>query len=312
MHPESIPQAEELRMDADTLRLILIVTGALLLLGLYLWERWRARVKEEERREDERPGVESEPRLGAWDEADPNEIGASGPHPGGGRSYPGSYPGAQAAVTGTEQAFAASSSAPAAKSGHKPGTKPVPDNSAPGLGRGSAPGWARKGAALPGSDSDAAAPMDRSAPADAGAPLIVSLHITAKAGVFRGEDIVHAASKCRIEPGEMDIFHCYRDPAARSSPLFSVANMVKPGTFPFGAMAKFDSPGLTLFSTIEGVAEDPARLEEMFLTAHCLAGELDADIRDGSRGPLTPEAEERLRDRVLELVTLRLSKRARK
>lgn len=137
--------------------------------------------------------------------------------------------------------------------------------------------------------------------------MILLFHLTPIEGTFDGESIVHAASECGIEPGEMEIFHRYRDPGSPSSALFSIANMVKPGTFPFGAMAEFDSPGLTMFSQAEGASDDLARLEEMFATAHCLADHLDAKVLDETRSVLTPEVEQRLRDRVLELVAWRLS-----
>jgi len=286
-------------MDADTLRLILIVTGGLLLLGLYLWEQWRARLKEEARREDERPHAPgSEPRVGPWDEGTPNKAGGKLGRPGTGIGA--GTGGAQ----GAAQTAAVSPAAPPGKPVSKPGKPPVQDTTGRVSG-GSAPS-----PDAPRVGGEPAGTKDR--PSDPGAPLILSLHIVAETGVFRGEDIVRAASRCGIEPGEMDIFHRYRDPASPRNPLFSVANMLNPGTFPFGAMAEFESPGLTLFSQMEGVADDPPRLEEMFMAAHCLAKELGAEIRDGARGPLTPDAEQRLRDRVLELVTYRLSRRGRR
>jgi cell division protein ZipA len=138
--------------------------------------------------------------------------------------------------------------------------------------------------------------------------MILLFHITpSEEGSFDGSAVVHAASQCGIEPGEMDIFHRYPDPNFPKNPLFSMANMVKPGTFPFGAMAEFVSPGLTLFSQAEGASGDPDRLEEMLASAHCLADRLNAEIRDETRSLLTPQVEERLRDRVLELVAWRLS-----
>ena len=69
-------------MDADTLRLILIVVGALLLILLYLWERRRARRNEEEPYEaEELDEDQAEPHFGRWDDAenarDPGTAGGS-------------------------------------------------------------------------------------------------------------------------------------------------------------------------------------------------------------------------------------------
>ena len=240
-------------MDADTLRLILIVAGGFLLIGLYFWERKRARSDDDESLDEESYDEDKrEPQLGAWPD------GEQGGGPDG--------------MRGAGEAQTASAS-------EQPELELEPP-----------PG-----------------PLDGAVSEGPKSPLILSLHLTPLGGDFDGESIVHAASRCGVEPGEMDIFHRYADPKIPMNPLFSMANMVKPGTFPFGAMAEFESPGLTLFSQAEGAADDPERLETMFATARCLAFELNAEIRDGARELLTPEVEARLRDKVLELVAWRLS-----
>nr|MBP8197336.1 cell division protein ZipA [Chromatiaceae bacterium] len=88
---------------------------------------------------------------------------------------------------------------------------------------------------------------------------------------------------------------------------FSMVNMVKPGTFPFGAMAEFETPGLTLFAQLDGQAGDPGRLEELLGTAHSLANDLGGELRDDRRQPLTAEGEERLRQRVMAFITHRMA-----
>lgn len=240
-------------MDADTLRLILIVAGGLLLVGLYIWERRRARPEEDapfddgDAEEDKR-----EPQIGIW------HGDESGGAPAGG------------AVSGQLDPTRVL---------EQPELNLEPPETAP----------------------------ENDEPQRPTSPLILMFHITPEDAAFAGEAVVHAASECGFEPGEMEIFHRYRDPGSPSAPLFSLANMVKPGTFPFGAMAEFESPGLTLFSQAEGASDDLARLEDMLAAAHCLAGRLNAEILDDTRTLLTPQIEDRLRDRVLELVTWRLS-----
>lgn len=239
-------------MDADILRLILIVAGGLFLVGLYVWERRRARPDlDEPFDDDDLERDKREPRFGSWSGEDPM-----------GESAPGTDASGQTGSPAQPQLYL------------------EPPETAP---------------------EDVASGGPKS-------PLILMFHITPGEGVFEGEAIVHAAGECGLEPGEMEIFHRYRDPGSPTAPEeFSMANMVKPGTFPFGAMAEFDSPGLTLFSQAEGASGDLARLEEMLSTAHCLADRLGAEVRDETRTPLTPQLENRLRDRVLELVTWRMS-----
>ena len=138
-------------------------------------------------------------------------------------------------------------------------------------------------------------------------PMVLLFHLTPVKDTFDGEIIVHAASECGIEPGEMEIFHRYRDPGTPSGALFSIANMVKPGTFPFGAMAEFQSPGLTLFAQFDGTPDDPERMDELLETAHGLSEDLGGEVRDGNREPLTPESEGELRERVTAFVAARLA-----
>lgn len=226
-------------MDADTLRLILIVAGGLFLAGLYLWERRRAdrghgrRRRAAESAPRARPELRREPQLGPWD----------GPEDEAPRGFSAAEP-----------------------------LEPEP------------PG-----------------PAVSPEPAPPPGPIILQLHVAAAEGRFDGAAIVRAAGLCGLEPGEMDIFHRY-DPERTQDPLFSMANMLKPGTFPFGAMAGFDTPGLTLFSQAEGDPGDSERLDTMLATAYALAAELDGQVLDDRRQPLTEDAEARLRERVAALV----------
>jgi len=241
-------------MDADTLRLLLIVAGGLVLGGLYLWERQRDRSDEDEFYEEE--GLDDdkhEPRLDTWADETGDKV----------------------------EGMAAGDDAREWSESPLPPDQPELELQPP-------------------------AASDSREPERPETPLLLSFHITPKEGTLDGEAIVRAASRCGVEPGGMEIFHRYADAESTEQPLFSMANMVKPGTFPFGAMAEFESPGLTLFSQVEGASDDPSRLEAMLTTAHCLAAALEAEIRDETREPLTPESEERLRTRVHELMAWRL------
>jgi len=138
-------------------------------------------------------------------------------------------------------------------------------------------------------------------------PLLLVLHVAAIGPKFDGAAIVHATRVAGLEPGERDIFHCRLGDEHHIETLFSMANMVKPGTFPFGAMAEFETPGLTLFAQFDGQPGDPGRMEELLGTAHQLARDLGGELRDDRRQPLTPEGEELLRQRVMAFVTRRMA-----
>ena len=62
-------------MDATTLRLILVVIGAVFLIGLYLWERQRAEGNRGARRVRRPPSRrKQEPKLGPFDDGEPAAL----------------------------------------------------------------------------------------------------------------------------------------------------------------------------------------------------------------------------------------------
>jgi cell division protein ZipA len=237
-------------MDANTLRLILIVVGVMLILALYLWERRRAGSDDQDDDLQESVHWEDrrEPDLEAWEKT-------------------------------------ASFAQPAGSPFDSIGFAARREAAAPNVWEDDAP---KKPAPPPEPEPN----LDE--------PLIVQLSVNAGGGDdFDGAALVRAASACGLEPGEMDVFHCYLGDEKAQRTLFHVANLVKPGTFPFGAMEGFSTPGLVLFATLDGSPGDLEVVDEMVATARCLAEELDGEIRDETRNPFTAEKEESLRSRVL-------------
>ena len=238
-------------MDANTIRLILIVVGALLVLALFIWERSRHAGDEEDDdyEESDAPyGLSAgkrEPRLGR--DADEER--------------------------GDDRDRVRRSRSPDAGSRR---LDPEPDP-----------------------ESDADAEVDSDVPVGT-EPLLIQLSVSARREPFAGSDLMDAADVCGLRPGRMDIFHCLDEFEHDTRIYFSMANMVKPGTFPFEAMEDFSTPGLMLFAQLDGRPEDITILEEMIATARKLASELDGEVLDETRRPLTVRKEEDLRQAVLD------------
>jgi cell division protein ZipA len=265
-------------MDADTLRLILIVVGAALVLALYLWERSRA----EEQDDALLPlaeGERREPSVGYFDTLS-EDSGEDEPQPN------------PAELKGKREAAAAASFQAASM----------------------------RGAAMP----EAAVHLvaEASQEPDADAPggsntLILQLGIRARGEEMRGPDILDAAARCGLRPGELGAFHHKilvsgnADSAGESEgedegegdetrTLFSMVSMVKPGEFPFEAMEQFQTKGLLLFAVLDRGPDNLQVLDDMIAVARRLADEFDAEVLDERRQPLTPIMVEVLRARVLE------------
>ncbi|MCG6940183.1 MAG: cell division protein ZipA C-terminal FtsZ-binding domain-containing protein [Thiohalocapsa sp.] len=146
---------------------------------------------------------------------------------------------------------------------------------------------------------------ERAAAGAAGAAsdeLLIQLYITSPGGAFDGEDILAAAERCKLRPGDMDIFHRTRGDAPHGEPLFSMANLVNPGTFPFDDMSEFASPGLAVFAQFRGEPSDLMVFDEMLDGARIMAELLGGDIRGPQRQPLRDADAKALRTQVRALL----------
>jgi cell division protein ZipA len=116
---------------------------------------------------------------------------------------------------------------------------------------------------------------------------IVTLYVVAHAdGTFDGSDIAVAAEKVGLKFGAMHIFHRLVDSRPDSEPVFSMANMVKPGAFDMQRIVELKTPGITLFVTLPGPLPALDAWEAMLPTARRLAELLDGQLLDEDRNAL--------------------------
>ena len=117
---------------------------------------------------------------------------------------------------------------------------------------------------------------------------------------LEGHALMRALTDSGFCFGDMDIFHRHQTPTGQGEVLFSLINMVKPGTFNPNAMAGFSTPGVSIFMQLPkpGMAKNHFNL--MVQTAENLAEDLDALLFDAERSPLSPDylahCREQLRD----------------
>lgn len=252
-------------MDASTIRLILIVVGALAILLLYLWERQR------ERRERDEDHFSMYAEEGA-DAPYGVQSSTRHPEPDGDDDYDYDY--------------------------DEPYDRPRQ------------PAWSqppqsideRFGREAPDADDEQVSAQD-SNPVMATPsldPLLIQLSISARRYSFKGTSLMEIAESCGLYPGEMGIFHCSDEFDDHTRVYFSMANMIKPGTFAFDDMENFSTPGLMLFAQLEGDPEDMTILEEMIVTARKLGLALNGEVLDDKRRPLNAEKEEMMRQAVLD------------
>ena len=117
------------------------------------------------------------------------------------------------------------------------------------------------------------------------------LYILPKPGAeLNGAQINSSAQAMGLRFGDMNIFH-YR-PHNRN--VFSMANMLEPGSFDPETIHDLKTSGLTVFMRITG--RDPLDdLTEMLQRSYQLAGLLDARLCNSKRQPLTEQDAENYR-----------------
>jgi cell division protein ZipA len=126
---------------------------------------------------------------------------------------------------------------------------------------------------------------------------IIYLNLKCRDGDIEGADLIRAMQKFNMTHGEMNIFH--RLTEGSKQPLFSVANMVEPGSFDIDKLATMKTPGITLFLRLPRTFDALHALDEMWAATRGLAAELNADILDRNHQPFSSQKQQRMRDEVL-------------
>ncbi|MCK9539553.1 MAG: cell division protein ZipA [Dokdonella sp.] len=128
---------------------------------------------------------------------------------------------------------------------------------------------------------------------------IVTLFVAAPTGeTLRGADVVVAAEKAGLEFGDLGIFHRRAVGRHAEGPVFSMADMVKPGSFDMSRLDSLHTPGVTLFMTLPGPLPALDAWEMLLPTAQRLAELLDARVLDEDRSVLGRQRIAHLRDEM--------------
>jgi cell division protein ZipA len=128
---------------------------------------------------------------------------------------------------------------------------------------------------------------------------IVSLYVAAKAGSrLHGPDIVVAAEKAGLTLGYMDIFHRLVDGRPEAGPIFSVANIIKPGSFDLANIADVETPAIAFFLTLPAPVSALEAWETMEPAAQRMADLLDGIVLDEERNALGRQRIQHVREEL--------------
>jgi cell division protein ZipA len=141
---------------------------------------------------------------------------------------------------------------------------------------------------------------------------LIQLTVVPRQGQFLGQELLYAVSETRLQFGDLNIYHFQDEEAPAGEPLFSMANMVEPGSFNPDQMDNFSTPGLVLFAMLPGSKDGLTVFSEMLHTAEQLATLLDGELKDDSHSDLSKQTIEHMREEIQEFHRkLQLAKSAR-
>lgn len=128
--------------------------------------------------------------------------------------------------------------------------------------------------------------------------LVVNVK-TVKDGAFHGSDLLQQVLENGLRYGAMNIFHRHADEDGEGPVIFSMANMLKPGTFDLKTMDEFSTAGVTLFLTLPVFDNNNmAAFDLMIETAKNLAASLNGELNDENRSIMTSQTIEHYRERI--------------
>lgn len=144
---------------------------------------------------------------------------------------------------------------------------------------------------------------------DAVEEAVFVINIMAREGKsIAGAELLQELSAFGFKFGAMNIFHRHVDAAGKGAVIFSLANMVKPGTFDIDTMEQFESPGVSLFMMFPCAGQASHNYGLMLSAAERIADGVDGLLMDGSRHPLTEEAIEQEQTFIRQLESRALAK----
>ena len=295
----------------DELRILLIVVGAAILLGMYVWGTRKNRLggQPERQRRAARQG-DNEPSLPDGHELPEPDAGppvassdataelSKTPPPDNVRTQRRSLSSISSnPATASSTAVPATSNSTASATGHSPtarpmAPKPKPSTSTPPVAANllkDKPSTTRINPFTRSKIEPTATAPTR--PTPAGRSETVLLTVIPPAGqLLSGVQILRAANEFDLKLSRSGVLDCLVATNQGSKILFSIGHLREPGTFAPEEMHTLETPGLLLFMRIPGPSPDLKSADMFFTVANQLAQNLGGQIADEQRQVLDQDA----------------------
>jgi cell division protein ZipA len=128
---------------------------------------------------------------------------------------------------------------------------------------------------------------------------VIVLNVVARGDrEFMGDDLLEVLITRGLKFGEMNIFH-QRFRGTNNGPvIFSVANILNPGTFDLNSIHESSTVGVCLFLALPSPINNLEAFDLMLGAAQSIREELDGELKDDHRNVMTAQTIEHYRQRI--------------
>ncbi|MDA9095191.1 cell division protein ZipA [Porticoccaceae bacterium] len=128
---------------------------------------------------------------------------------------------------------------------------------------------------------------------------VLVIHLMANKGEkVAGQQLLDAVLSAGLRYGAMKIFHRHLSDDGSGPVLFSIANLVNPGTFDLNTMGDLEVPGVTLFMALDDIEDPVDALNIMIEAVDSIVGDLQLNVMDESRSSMTRNTIDHYRQRA--------------
>ncbi len=127
--------------------------------------------------------------------------------------------------------------------------------------------------------------------------IVISVHCTGN-HPFVGTELFDSMQQNGLIYGEMSIYHRHADLSGTGKVLFSVANMLQPGTLAHDDPDTFTTKGISFFMTLPCYGDPEQNFKLMLKTAQQIADDLGGNVLDDKRNLMTPDRLDQYRQQI--------------
>ncbi len=132
-----------------------------------------------------------------------------------------------------------------------------------------------------------------------GQQQILIMHLMAPKGeVLSGQQLQEAALNVGLRYGELKIFQRHLHEDGSGEVLFSMANLVNPGTFDLKTIDQMTTPGVTLFMALDDIDDPVSAFDIMVESVDSMASVMNLSVLDETRSSMTRQTIDHYRQRA--------------